>query len=338
MARGDATGAGGVTLLDIAAVTGLSKSVVSRALLNQPGVSPRTAERVKDAAAKLGYTPNPLARALVGASTRTIGLVLRSTADPFYAHLSAAVETEALRHDFRAISVGVGAGEQERYAEALDHLVGLRVDGLLVASSLIDTQTVVRTARRIPTVLVGRDAHDSGTLSSVGLSEQASRHLATALVNAGHVRIGLLQPPRQQSPTQFERVSETRDYLASLGLPYLHRQVEASEVADAVADLVDRGVTAIMCPDDSTAFTALAALDRLGVGVPSEVSVTGFDGVGAFAHPYFGLTTYRIPINVMAERAVAQLLAHIRDREEPVAHVLLDGVVMEGRTARIALG
>lgn len=325
---------GAVTLMDVSRVSGFSKSVVSRALLGQPGVNAETARAVTEVAQRLGYAPNLLARGLVGARTTTIGLVLRDSRSAFYSELSGALSEQAHRAGYRVISVG-SVEDDSSYDPALKHLVQLQVDGLLISSSAVDAEAIHATGREIPTVVVGRGQLDYPSLSSVSLARDAPADLVDLLRAGGHEKVGLLHHSRQASRTQFERNERTLDLMTDAGMTVTRVVMREEDVSSAVTEVLGRGVTAILCAADPLALTVLGELQARGIDVPDEVSVVGFDGVGPLAHPYLGLSTYRLPIEAMAREAIGILVGQIEDpAQDPVA-VELTGEVVRGRTAKL---
>lgn len=323
------------TLHDVARESGFSKSVVSRALLNQPGVRAETAAIIKEAAQRLRYHPNPSAQALVGARTATIGLVLRNPATAYYAELARHISADADNVRYRVISVSHGAEDNTRFDTVFRHLLQLQVDGLIVSSSVVVPSRISEISEQVPTVVVGRGRLDADTVMSVSLAPTAATSLVDAAAAAGHRHIGLLHLERAFSPTQFERNDLTESYASSLGLQ-VTRAIGAPPVDVALLDsIVDAGPSVIFCAADSLALTLLARLSERGIAVPDDVGVVGFDGLGVYAHPYIGLSTYRLPIRALAHESVGLLLKLMEDPATPAEQVELLGRIVPGRTARL---
>jgi DNA-binding LacI/PurR family transcriptional regulator len=325
---------GSITLVDVARASGFSRSVVSRALLGQSGVGEETTRIVREAADRLGYVPNQLAQALTGGRTATLGLVLRNTRTSFYGELADAVAEHAHRSGYRVVSVGAGS-DARGYHDAIRHLRTLNVDGLMLSSSVMEEDTVLSTMREIPTVVVGRGRLDDDSVSRVSLAQDAPADLVDGLLAAGHEHFGLLHHSRRSSPTQHERNEDTQDHIESRGARVSRGVVRDGDVAAAVDGVLRRGATALLCAVDPLALDVLEILRQRGVDVPGEVSVVGFDGLGGYAHPFVGLTTYRLPIEEMAREVVAVLLRRVEDENRGVEHIELYGQVVPGRTARI---
>lgn len=147
------------TIVDVAAEAGVSKSAVSRALLGQGEVSQDTRKRIEDAAKRLGYVANAMARSLASSRTKTLGVVLRDVKKPYYAYLQAGMQAQAERRDYRIVTT-TNAGELE-VADALreiTNLISLQVDGLVIAPARLPSADYVPFLERVPIVVAGSNA------------------------------------------------------------------------------------------------------------------------------------------------------------------------------------
>lgn len=322
-----------VTLHDVARESGFSKSVVSRALLGQAGVNATTAETIRQVAERMRYAPNPSARALVGARTTTIGVVLRDNTLGYYGQLAENIHRAADAVGYGVVSISHG---QRGPDAAIRHLLQLQVDGLIVSSSLVETETLAAVSHEVPTVAVGRGQLDDDRITSVSLAPDASRILVDRLASRGHRHLGLVHFSRSDSPTQFERNEFTAQYADSLGLrvervvmPKEHRPIDFDTIIDAAP-------SATLCAADPTAVALLERLQQRGLSAPADMAVVGFDGMGVWAHPYLGLSTYRLPVEAMASESLRLLLARMSDPTIPPARVDLHGTILPGRTADLS--
>ena len=323
------------TLMDVARRSGFSKSVVSRALLGQPGVRAETAETIREVAKSMHYQPNPSAQALVGARTATLGLVLRDPSSAYYAELAREIHTRADSASYRVISVSHGPGDGG-FDSALRHLIQLQLDGLIVSSSVVAPERIAAVSKQIPTVVVGRGHLDDKSVASVALARAASRELVDAAAASGHSHIGLLHHEQVSSPTQYERNIATTEYAESLGLRVSRQTVSSPPTSRELDAVVDAGASLVLCASDPLALTLLVRLEERGLSVPSQVGVVGFDGIGAYAHPYLGLASYRLPIEEMARESVRLLLELMSDAAPTgPLQVEVSGRVVAGRTANL---
>ncbi|MFB4277151.1 MULTISPECIES: LacI family DNA-binding transcriptional regulator [unclassified Nonomuraea] len=202
------------TMKDVASAAGVALKTVSRVVNGEPGVHPATAERVRTAIDRLGYSRNESARVLRRGTTATIGLVIEDVADPFYSGLSRAVEAVVIDHGCLLLS-GSSGEEPGRERELVETFCARRVDGLIVVPAG-DDHTYLRSELEAGTPVVFADRPpgagidvDTVLTDNVGGARQAVRHL---LVH-GHRRIAFLG----DDPAIFTAAERLRGYRAELG-------------------------------------------------------------------------------------------------------------------------
>jgi DNA-binding LacI/PurR family transcriptional regulator len=324
------------TILDVAARAGVSKSAVSRVLSGTGRFSDETRERVERAAAELGYVANAMARGLVRGRTHTIGMLVRDASSMVYTALHAVMERRASELGYRVVTTtGVGRVEDEK--SALAALVSMRVDGLVVCSGLLPAAEIAEFAPRIATVVAGRpELHPA--LSSVYCDEaDGGGQIADAVADAGHRSVVVLTVPQDNALTQYARSQAMVARLRQRSVTVV--DLDASFVrspADIAADVAETvrgsGATAVMCPTDRLMLDVCDALRPLGIEVPRDVSVTGFDGVYPLANDWIGFTTLEQPIDRIGREAIDLVVGRIEDPASPVEHRSLRGTVLPGRT------
>jgi LacI family transcriptional regulator len=213
-------------------------------------------------------------------------------------------------------------------------MADMRTAGIVVAAPQVDPATIRQIASRVPLVLVGQMGQPSNPgVPYVAPDPRASVELIDHVAKLGHRSIALLALSRQQSPTQWARISWMREYLEARGLLTGFEQIEPDQdLRDVIGSLHRAGATAILCPSDWVALDALAAAEKLGLSVPDDVSITGYDGVPPFDHEMFGLTTYKIPVDGMAASAVRLIDDLVHDSHVESGGVLLRGELKVGRT------
>lgn len=324
------------TIVDIAAEAGVSKSAVSRALLGQGEVSKEKRKRIEDAATRLGYVANAMARSLVSSRTRTLGVVLRDVKKPYYAYLQAGMQSQAERRDYRIVAT-TNAGELE-VADALreiKNLISLQVDGLVIAPARLPSEKFVPFLERVPIVVAGRHETSRG-ISSVAVDDNDGGHaLAQHLIQLGHRRIAVVLVDTAYSLRYGTRGHAMIEAIrASGGTAVVWEAPTDLQAAEIVAAHIEgSGVTAIMCPTDPSAMDVLEVLRLRGENEPTHHAVTGYDGYGPLAAPYIGLTTFRQPIEEMGRTAIDLLVDRIEGRTDEDRFVSLRGTVVAGRTA-----
>jgi LacI family transcriptional regulator len=329
-----------VTSLDVARRAGVSQSAVSRVFTPGASASAWTVEKVRRAAAELGYRPNALARSLITGRSRIVGLVVSYLENYFYPEaierLSVALQEQGY-HVLMFMAPGTAGNVDQVMQEILDY----QVAGILLASVSMSSGLASECqAHGIPVVLFNRD-QDDPRLSSVTTDNRAGgRAIAEHLLAAGHRRLGYVAGFEGAS-TQRDREQGFRDGLEAAGMALHAREVGdfkhagAQEAARRMFDRPDRPDAVLVC-NDHMAFAVMDVLRfELGLRVPQDVSVAGFDDVPPAAWPAYDLTSFRQRVNRMVAETVATLVARIEGRETGPRRVRIDGVLIpRGSTRR----
>ncbi|KQS09026.1 LacI family transcriptional regulator [Curtobacterium sp. Leaf183] len=327
------------TIHDVAAAAGVSKSVVSRALAGSYGVAPATVDRVKQAARDLGYVANANARGMSAHRTHTLGVFVRDAATPFYGHLLTAFQLRAAERGYRVVTAtGAGSFPIAEERRALETLVSLRVEGLIVCSGALPVDDVLPFARRIPTVVAGRPERDE-SVSSVYCDERGGgRALADRVADLGHERVAVLTVAPSGSLTQSARTDAMARRLRARGVDVLRiRSEDHGADPRALDSFIDQvvtagGVTAVMAPSDHWAVGVLEAMRRRGLEAPADVSVTGYDGIRPLATELLGITSWRQPLDVIGALSVDDVVDQIDGTIASATHTAIDGTLVPGRT------
>jgi LacI family transcriptional regulator len=296
---------------DVARLAGVSQPTVSRALRDDPRVAERTRARVRDAAAALAYVPSRRGRSLSTRATGQVAVVVQELGNPFYAetieHLHGALE----RIDLRALVL------TDQREESADRMLDGSVDGAVLASTLLgDTLPGELAARGLPVVLFNRTLDEPAVDACVSANADGARAVAAELLALGHTSIGAIFGPRETS-TGRDRERALRAALADRCAALTavrHGDFSYATGHAAFTELMagrDRP-TAVFCANDVIAIGALNAARTLGVEVPGDVTVFGFDDIAMAAWDVFRLSTVRQDLPRMAQAAAA-LLAERRD-------------------------
>lgn len=324
------------TILDVALEAGVSKSAVSRALLGQGEVNESVRGRIEGAAARLGYVANAMARGLVSSRTRTIGAVLRDLTRPFYGELYAGMQLSAERHGYQVITV-TSARELEVAGalRTLKSLISLQVDGLVIASARLPSEEIVPFIDRVPIVVAGRAETSPGITSVFSDDELGGRRVARHVLGLGHTRIAVLLVDRAYSLSQHARGEAMIKQIRKAGCTPLvwDLRMDADTSDTVTARIADADVTAIMCPTDAAAVDVLEVLRLRGRFAPEDVAVTGYDGIGPLAAPFFGLTTWRVPVKEIGRMSMNLLVDRIEGKTLEDRLLPLKGRLITGRTA-----
>jgi LacI family transcriptional regulator len=324
-----ARSAGGpARIADVAARAGVGVATVSRVLNGRVGVRSSTRERVLDAIEALNYRPSSLARSLSLQRTMVVAAIL-----PWFTNPSAVQRVRGIvdglsgsPYDLMVFDIE-SEGRQRRAFELFDR--GGRADGLLVVSTLPPEVEVDRLrAAGIPCVLIDA-VHTS--FPSIAVDDVAGGELATRhLIELGHQRVALIGDPPPEFRFDWSR-DRTRGYeraLAAAGIEvraeYVREGTRLPHVARAIAtellSLPERP-TAVFAASDTQAIGVLEAARALGIDVPGELSVIGFDDIEVAS--YVGLTTVRQPLVESGHRGARLLLEALAGRPvEPLRELL----------------
>jgi LacI family transcriptional regulator len=301
-----------VTSKDIARKLKISQSTVSRALRGDPRVAADTMARVLEAARQMNYTPNLAARSLITRKTATVGVVVSDITNPFYPELLDILHNELALAGYRTILFNerTDAIVEQHVGDLVN---GAAVDGLIYVSATLGTPLPGHRARDIPAVLVNRYIDSAPVDTVVSDNHRGGRLVAEAMVELGHRRIAIITGP-ENTTTSRDRERGFREELEAFGVQFdetLRRVGQFSHHSGYqwCLDLLaaEARPTAVFAANDVIAFGALDAARRVGVKVPSELSIVGFDDIDMAGWEGFNLTTVRQPLEEMG-RAAAKLL------------------------------
>jgi len=331
-------------IADVAREAGVSKTAVSFAFNNPERLSPETATRIHEVAETLGYRPHPVARMLTQRRTRTLGILTPQAlsvvfANPFFAAFSEGVAVAAEEAGYGLLFVSPVYGS---LARAIGRAT---VDGF-VAIGLSDEHPEVGKIRRagLPIVLVDSAAmpeHLSVEVDDEGGARMAAEHL----LGLGHrefLVVGV-EPPTQDTHAESpgvvgRRLAGYRRALGEAGIELHDDHVVAGPASvDGGSACFSRAwedglrPTAVLAMSDIMAIGAVAAAGRLGIAVPGDLSVVGFDDIDLARHVQPPLTTVRQPVRRKGEEACRLLLAAVEQREtRPDHHRLETRLIVRG--------
>ncbi len=302
------------TLHDVAAEAGVSIATVSYVLNNSGSISTDMRKKVRKAAAKLGYRQNRAARAMKTGHSDIIGLVIPNIENPFFATLAQAVLLECRRHDLQVFLVDT-EGSHDTELKAMQGLVQQGVDGVIVFP-IDDTVIGEGLGDDVPVVVLDRDSPDRDLVQAE--YAEGGRLLADHLLGLGHKRFGILEGPQVATSAKERSVGFAKTIGRKGKIVWRVEHPFSMELTDAaVTRLNQRNVTAVVCGNDLIAMGAIQFFDALGVNVPGEVSVVGFDDIAFSKVVSPSLTTIRLPTAQMGIEAVNLLIRRLRMENLP---------------------
>lgn len=266
------------TLKDIAQVTQLSVSTVSRALSNNASIPESTRQRVIEAAEQLNYRPNAQARALRKSRTDTIGVLVPNIENPYFASLAAAIQRRARRAGVSTILSNTEENP-DLVNQALDIMDDQRLDGIIAVPHFQSGDKVAELhAREIPIVLADRKLNDTG-VPSVTSDPVPGMTAAVDLLTAADVSLGYLSGP-QDTSTGRERLASFEKLCVDRGITGVsvyyggYRQESGYE---GVRVLLEQGANAIIAGDSMMTIGALLAVHELDLRIGEDLQLIGFD-------------------------------------------------------------
>lgn len=299
-----------VTSHDVARLAGVSQPTVSRALRDNPKVSEETKQRVRDAARALGYVPSEAGRALSSGRTRRIGLLLTDLENQFYPYVIAPMHRELQGLGYQLVL----QTETSDTGQVTERLLANGLDGVLLATTTMDSLLPARLRERgIPFVYFNRVSDSVDADRAVVDSSGGLREAADTIVALGHRRVGGIFGPRNTSTGQLREAAlrhALEEHEVGIGMRYSHwGPFDFATGYEGASRLLDQAKppTVIVCGNDVVALGALNAARVLGLSVPGQLSIVGFDDLPVASWPIVQLTTVAFDLDAMA-RAAASLL------------------------------
>ncbi|MFK7994246.1 MAG: LacI family DNA-binding transcriptional regulator [Granulosicoccus sp.] len=306
------------TSAQVAELAQVSQSAVSRAFTPGASVAPSTREKVMQAAQELGYRPNAIARSLISGRSRMIGLLAAYLDNQFYPIVVERLGRALQAHGYHTLLFITEDGDSD---QQLEKLLSYQVDAVVMLSATLSS-ALARECRdaAIPVVLFNRDVPDSLSSSVVSDNEAGGRLVGNHLLDTGHKRIAYIAGD-EDSSTNRDREAGFTQALADRGQRVYARRVGgysfdgavvATEQLMQLADPPD----AIFVANDYMAFAVMDTLRiKLGISVPEQVAVVGFDDVPQAGWDAYSLTTVVQPTDQLIEATVSLLLDQLKTGE-----------------------
>ncbi len=335
-----------VTLRDVAQLAGVSLGTASQALNNKSNVSPKTRAKVLEAATTLGYQVQVRIATSITASLSVIGMVVKQDfgipgpINPFYTHVLAGIDQECQRQKLSLMYANVAVDALNHPVSMPPMLLDQRVDGVLVVGAFLE-QAIgqIQHVAEKPIVLV--DAYAPGQpLDSILTDNVNGAHTAVNyLIEQGHTRIGLVGSLPDAYPSIRERRKGYSRALKHHGIREMY--IEDTPLTgeggyDGATRLLKRcpEVTAIFACNDEVAFGVLRAAHDLGLKIPADLSVVGFDDIDLAQEVHPALTTVHVDKVLMGTLAVRQLCDRAQSLNRPALTMTLSTHLILRETVR----
>lgn len=337
------TTTGSPTLREIAEAAGVSVGTVSATLNNRSSVAASTKAKVLDVAVSLGYEPKRRNRLADDVDLGVIGLLIKHNigsyweTNPFYSRVQLGVTNTCHQHEIGLMVANVEVDESNHPISWPTMINEQRINGLIMAGAFIDdTVHMFKRKSDIPIVLVDGYAPymncDTVVTDNRGGAHKAVRHL----VEQGHTHIGLLGWNPHSPPSIQQRQQGYLDILGENGLePFIaHTELSRHGGEAGARMLLSNGqkVTALLCCNDETAFGAMSAARDLGLAIPQDLSLIGFDNLDMARETVPALTTIHVHKSWMGALGVQTLIERVRNPERPHITIVLSTDLVERDT------
>nr|WP_269448621.1 LacI family DNA-binding transcriptional regulator [Metabacillus kandeliae] len=335
------------TIKDVAKMAKVAPSTVSRVIANNPRISERTKERVREAMQELGYHPNFIARSLANQSTQAIGIIMPSSADksfqnPFFPEVIRGISKGAHQKQY-ALHMATGETEEEIFEGVVQMVEGKQVDGIILLYSRVDDQlTNFLIEKQFPFVIVGKPFKHVEEITHVDNDNyRASKEVTEHLIELGHERIAFVGGNLNFVVT-IDRLLGYEKAINVAGLPYkddyiIHEEFQEEGGKEAVLELfsLKEPPTALVVADDLMAVGVLNTLHEMGIQVPADVSVVSFNNIMLAELSRPPLTSVDIHIVQLGYEAAKNMIQMIENPSEPIKRIIIPHTLVKRQTCHL---
>lgn len=314
------------TIKTVAADAGVSVSAVSKVLRNAYGVSDSLREKVETSITKLGYRPNTAARAMRG-STYTIGVVVSDLRNPFVPDLIDGIREAADAAQYR-IMIGVGRADRLNERDLANTMLDQQMDGLILIGPRMSPTEIGKFATQIPVTCLAYHAAHTSKFDTVNADDAAGAQTAVDhLIAAGHRHISMVTIDTPTRPETHVYAHREKGYRASMMAAGYGDYVDVHRLTDPIHRKNDWAQeflmgfprpTAVFCWSDLDAIGLMTAAQKMGLNLPGDLSIVGFDNSSTGALLQIGLTSIDQNGFELGRRAAQSLFSRIDGRASPI--------------------
>ncbi len=328
------------TIEEVAGLARVSIKTVSRVINDEPNVRPSTRQRVLDAIERLHYHPSQSARSLAGARSYLIGLLYDNPSSSYVTNVQEGVLDRCRAEGYELIINPCDYKDPDLCTQVSKMVSQARLDGLILTPPLSDHKALVSTLddQGIPFVLIAPPDRSDPARSVFTDDRESCCEMTCYLASLGHEQIGYIigHPDHAAVGTRFLGY---KDGLDRSGIRFDERSTEqgynsfeSGELAARKMLSLDPRPTAVFAGNDDMAAGAMKMAHELGLGIPEDLSIVGFDDVPLASHLWPALTTIRQPIREMADKAAELLLRQIRGESREELHSIPSTLVIRDST------
>jgi DNA-binding LacI/PurR family transcriptional regulator len=325
-----------VTASDVAKYLGMSQSTVSRVFTPGACVSEETRKKVLIAAKELGYRPNALARSLITKKSNIIGIVMGDIKNPFYPDVLSKFSRELNRNGYQLLFVN--AQQDHIHSDDVHQFIEYNVEGVVVTDTNLTSSVLTYFKdNNLPVVMFNRYNENLTFHAVVCDNVDGGYQIGRYLVDKGHYRLAFISGSPYIS-TSLEREKGFRKALEESGYNLITENGDYTyEGAYRAALRLLKSVyppDAIFCANDIMALGAIDAAKEIGLRIPEDVSIVGFDDIDQASWSAYSLTTWKQPVNQMIETTIDLLLRAIEQNEHngPFLYKSIKGTLVERKS------
>ncbi|WP_256388328.1 MULTISPECIES: DNA-binding transcriptional regulator CytR [unclassified Salinivibrio] len=318
------------TMKDVAHIAGVSTATVSRALMNPEKVSASTRKKVEQAVVEAGYSPNSLARNLRRNESKTIVAIIPDICDPYFSEIIRGIEEAAMEHGYLVL-LGDSAQQQNRENSFVNLVFTKQADGMLLLGTDVPFDVSKPEQKNLPPLVMACEYAPELELPTVHIDNlTAAFEAVNYLTQVGHTRIANITGATHTALTQF-RTQGYQQALRRAGITVnpaysVTGDFSFASGARAMTSLLSlpEPPTAVFCHCDVMAVGAMQQAKRLGMRVPQDISIVGFDDIQFAEYCDPPLTTVSQPRYDIGRQAMLMLLSILRGRDVNAGSRLLD--------------
>ncbi len=322
------------TIYEVAEQAGVSLSTVSRVLNGRKTVNPKMREKVEAAMRELNYRPSSVARSLATNRSDSIGVLVSELDTPFFGEMMQAIEA-TLREANKHVIITVGHNDQQQEVDAVEFLISRNCDALIMHSEgMTDEQLLAVNRDKLPIAVINRDVQglENGCFC---LDNEQGGYIATQhLIKKGHKKIAYISGPSRKTDA-MERLAGHKRALADASIAIDETLIfegnykeEDGKQGLLALRAIHPDITALVCANDWMASGAMSCARDLGLQLPDDLSIVGFDDVVFAHHVYPKLTTVSNPVYKMGEMAAKSILSRVYDQKHTL-RLMYDAELIE---------
>lgn len=322
---------------DVAEMAGVSQSTVSRVFAGSANVSEKKRKKILEIAEKLNYQPNAIARGLSTKRTKMIGIVMRDFRNPFYPVVLAKFYSNLSKMGYHLIFINT---ENEYIQEKeINKLIDYNVEGVIITDALLSSSEAERFSRhKITVVLFNRYIENSKSSAVYCDNYLGGREIGTYLIGMGHRSFAFISGPFKTS-TSIDRKRGFQEVLQENGITeiIIHGGDYTYESGfKAAQEIISRQekVDCIFCANDIIAIGAMEGIRQMGLKIPDDISIVGFDDINMASWPSYSLTTWQYSMDKLVEETVALLHDEINGKIQHPKTIIVKGHLVFRNTVR----